>query len=95
VCGQALSHCVKYTVNDIIGQWSKEKSRIVILSNASSPVSGFEAKAQDFLESSRKQGLTVTTADKAFDPLVDIGDGGTPVLSVTASIDGSTVTGSF
>jgi len=31
VCGQALSHCVKYTVNDILSQWNKEKSRIIIL----------------------------------------------------------------
>ena len=31
VCGQALSHCVNFTVRDIVDNWRGENSKIVLL----------------------------------------------------------------
>jgi nicotinamidase-related amidase len=33
VCGQALSHCVNFTVRDIVDNWRGENSKIVVLEN--------------------------------------------------------------
>lgn len=31
VCGQALSHCVNFTVRDIVDNWRGENAKIVVL----------------------------------------------------------------
>lgn len=33
VCGQALSHCVNFTVRDIVDNWRGENSKIVLLAD--------------------------------------------------------------
>lgn len=60
VCGQALSHCVNFTVRDIVDNWRGENSKIVVLEDASSPVEGFESAASEFLEDMKFAGVTIT-----------------------------------
>lgn len=39
VCGQALSHCVQYTVRDILKHWTKDKRQIYLLVDGKETVS--------------------------------------------------------
>jgi nicotinamidase/pyrazinamidase len=50
VCGQAKSHCVNYSLRDIVGHCSskEEISRIVLFTDCSSAVPGFEDAAETF-----------------------------------------------
>jgi nicotinamidase-related amidase len=62
VCGQALSHCVNYTVRDIVGDRNKgvpdiQSTDIIVLTDCSSPVSGFETAAACFCEDMKKAGV--------------------------------------
>lgn len=68
VCGQALSHCVAYTLRDLVEHIppSNEYSKLVLLENASSPVPGFEKEAENFVLEMRSKGVTVTTTEKLF-----------------------------
>jgi nicotinamidase-related amidase len=79
--GQALSHCVRYTLTDIVKYWhegTEEKKKIVLLEDGCSPVSGFEETAKQFVNDMRNEGVTVTTCAKAF--------GETKALSKDAAI---------
>eukprot|EP01034_Spumella_vulgaris_P030334 gene30334-37531_t len=70
VCGQALSHCVNYTVRDIAADWDKDKLRqIYVIQDCSSPVTGYHEDGQTFLREIEALGCTVTTMDKALDNL--------------------------
>lgn len=63
--GQALSHCVKYTFLDTLDAFGLDNAKkLVILEDCSSPVSGFETQAQEFLEDVRKKGVMVTNSEK-------------------------------
>lgn len=69
VCGQAKSHCVNFTVRDLIENlnWPKDQlSRVWVLEDAMSSVPGFEKAGDQFIVDMTAAGLTVTTADKAF-----------------------------
>lgn len=67
VCGQALSHCVNYTTRDILKYWDpRNTADIVLVTDASSPVTGCEADATKFVNDMKYSGLTLTTADKLF-----------------------------
>eukprot|EP01034_Spumella_vulgaris_P034252 gene34252-42237_t len=67
VCGQALSHCVNYTTRDILKYWDpRNTADIVLLTDASSPVTGCESDATKFVTDMKQSGLTLTTADKLF-----------------------------
>jgi nicotinamidase/pyrazinamidase len=51
VCGQAMSHCVNYTVRDIVRGWDPSTSplrRIYVLEDCASAVPGFSEAAQCF-----------------------------------------------
>lgn len=70
VAGQALSHCVNFTVRDIVKDWkdnprSTDLSNIVILTDCMSPVAGFEEHGKKFLADMAAAGCTVTTSTKA------------------------------
>ncbi len=63
VCGQALSHCVNYTVRDILDHWHpNEAGRITILSDCASSVPGFEDAGGAFLDDMAKAGVIVRTS---------------------------------
>lgn len=50
VCGQALSHCVNFTVRDLLrGKNRSECSRVTLLLDACSAVTGFEREATQFV----------------------------------------------
>jgi nicotinamidase-related amidase len=58
VAGEALSHCVAASVDDLMAHLPQARlAQTVLLTDCMSPVSGFEAMGQDFLQRVRKQGL--------------------------------------
>lgn len=69
VGGEASSHCVRATCEDWVEnlpeQGRDRMSRIVLLTDCMSPVSGFEAQHQAFLEAMRERGVTLATAADA------------------------------
>lgn len=63
VCGQALSHCVNYTLRDIVEKWPKDRvSGIVLLQDCSSAVPGFEPAAAIFLNDMETAGVQIQTS---------------------------------
>lgn len=59
--GQALSHCVASTVRQLVDNFGDESiSKLVLLVDTSSPVTGFESQGQDFIEEMKEKGLKVT-----------------------------------
>ncbi len=68
VAGQALSHCVNYTVRDIVDNFSQEdRSKICLLIDCCSSVPGFESASEVFLEYLQKNGVRICKAEEAFD----------------------------
>ena len=64
--GESLSHCVNYSVRDIIANWpDRRRAIIVFLKDTSSPIAGFEDDAADFLKFAKDSGITVTTTQEA------------------------------
>jgi nicotinamidase/pyrazinamidase len=58
VCGQASSHCVNHTVRDIVAHWPADRVQdIVILSDCTSPVPGFEGAADTFCADMKQAGV--------------------------------------
>jgi nicotinamidase/pyrazinamidase len=58
VCGQAMSHCVNYTLRDIVEHWPKEEThRIALLTDCASAVPGFEAAAVTFQKDMKAAGV--------------------------------------
>eukprot|EP01006_Ploeotia_vitrea_P008380 TRINITY_DN19910_c0_g1_i1.p1 TRINITY_DN19910_c0_g1~~TRINITY_DN19910_c0_g1_i1.p1 ORF type:complete len:272 (-),score=34.04 TRINITY_DN19910_c0_g1_i1:152-967(-) len=67
VGGQAKSHCVNYTVRDIVQHWPQDRlAQIHVLEDCMSAVGGFEGPAEQFITDMKNKGVTVTTHDKAF-----------------------------
>ena len=66
--GEALSHCLKFTVGDIADAFSADAvSKFVLLTDCTSSVAGFEADGQAFIADMVKRGMrTSTTADYRF-----------------------------
>ena len=64
ICGQALSHCVNYTIRDIISHWPKDKmDNIIILKDCSSTIPGFESVSDELLKEMIDLGVRVETTD--------------------------------
>lgn len=61
IAGQALSHCVKNTVNDLMIYLPPEK--LTLLQDCSSPVTGFESIGADFIRDSQMRGLKTANSD--------------------------------
>ena len=59
ICGEAKSHCVNYTMRDIVAHWKKDFSSLILLSDCTSAVPGFESAAQTFEQDMRTQGCQV------------------------------------
>lgn len=64
VAGEAGSHCVRATVEHLVGNWTGDVSRVVLLTDAMSPVGGFEAAQEAFLASMSSKGLVLSSSDK-------------------------------
>lgn len=60
VTGEALSHCVNYTLRDLIEHWPKTRIKdVVFLEDASSSVPGFEDHGKKLLAFAHKSGITL------------------------------------
>jgi nicotinamidase-related amidase len=58
IAGEALSHCVAASVQDLMEQFPASRlSSLVLLTDCMSPVTGFEAMGKAFLDRARAQGL--------------------------------------
>jgi nicotinamidase/pyrazinamidase len=58
VAGEALSHCVAASVHDMLAQLpSARVAQTVLLTDCMSPVAGFEAAGEAFLEQARTRGV--------------------------------------
>ncbi|GBG28318.1 Nicotinamidase [Hondaea fermentalgiana] len=67
ICGQAKSHCVNYTVRDLVENWDRDKmGQLVLIEDAMSPVQSFESEADAFIDDMKKLNLCVSTAEMAF-----------------------------
>ncbi len=66
VAGEASSHCVAASCEDMLAQLSADRlQRMIILSDCMSPVSGFELTARVLLEKARSKGVHVLTSQEA------------------------------
>ena len=64
VCGQALSHCVNFTVRDLVANMgSRPLDSIAILRDCTSAVPGFEEEGITFLEDMKAKGVRVVTTE--------------------------------
>lgn len=60
LCGQAMSHCVNFTVRDIVEHWpEKERGKLCLLTDCASAVPGFEDAADSFVNDMKAAGLNV------------------------------------
>lgn len=63
ICGQAMSHCVNFTVRDILAHWpSERRSDLFLLVDCASPVPGFENAASSFVNDMKAAGVTVRSS---------------------------------
>lgn len=64
MCGQAMSHCVNYTVRDIANHWPKEEmGKLVVLKDCASTIPGFESASEKFLSDMVAAGVNVETTE--------------------------------
>jgi len=67
VCGQALSHCVKSTLSDLLDNWPPQRLKdVVLLKDAASSVGGFEAAGEAFYQEMLQRGARVCPIAEAF-----------------------------
>lgn len=70
VCGQAMSHCVNYTLRDIVKHWTtpdddsnkKSNDQIVLLTDCCSSVPGFESVGDTFQQEMKNAGVRLLTS---------------------------------
>jgi len=67
VAGEAGSHCVATTVQDLAEFLGPDASRLTLLTDAISPVPGFEPLQEAFLSGALEQGLGFATTETAFE----------------------------
>ena len=63
IAGEASSHCVRATTEDIVAHLSRQKlQRIVLLTDCMSPVGGFQLQHEAFLQHMKAQGIELATS---------------------------------
>ncbi len=66
IAGEASSHCVRATTEHIVANLpSGRPERVVLLTDCMSPVGGFEAQHQAFLDDMRAKGVRLMTSTQA------------------------------
>ena len=70
IAGEASSHCVRATTEHVVANLpSGHPERVVLLTDCMSPVGGFEAQHQAFLDDMRAKGVRLMTSTQARDLL--------------------------
>lgn len=66
VLGEGLSHCVLSSLRDLVEAFGDDKylQKIVLLTDCSSIIPGFEKQTQDFLKEMTSRGMQLSTTDK-------------------------------
>jgi len=64
VAGEAGSHCLNFTVRDIASAFGDDSyvSKIVLLTDCTSPVTGFEASQDQFIKDMTAKGMQLSTS---------------------------------
>lgn len=76
IAGQASSHCVRATTEHLLQHLPGGRpERLVLVTDCMSPVRGFEAQAQAFLERMRAQGVRLATSAEL---IAEFGQQGNP-----------------
>lgn len=71
ICGEAGSHCVKATTEHIVAHLpAQQRSKLVLLRDCISAVSGFEAQYASFLQDMAAQGVQIATAAEVLPELI-------------------------
>ena len=66
VAGEASSHCVKATLEHLaLNLPSRRLDKLMLLVDAMSPITGFEAQTQAFVEDLKRQGARTATCEQA------------------------------
>jgi nicotinamidase-related amidase len=67
ISGEALSHCVNFSVTDTASEFSEDQiKKFVLLEDASSSVPGFESMGTDFVNKMVKKGMRIAKTDTFF-----------------------------
>ena len=67
VCGQAMSHCVNYTLRDIVSRWPEDQThKISLLKDCASPVPGFEEAGENLQVEMAAAGVKVQKVSEVF-----------------------------
>ena len=63
IAGEAGSHCLKFTVEDIAQAFSDADfvQKMLLLTDATSPVTGFEQNQTDFVNNMKAKGMLTDT----------------------------------
>jgi len=66
IAGEAGSHCLKFTLIDIVDALGGDKyvSKVTLLTDATSPVTGFEKDQDDFINSMVARGMKLSTTNE-------------------------------
>merc|ERR1712157_608627 len=66
VAGQALTHCVNFTLRDMLEYWPKdENNKITFLCDCSSSIPSFEHAADKLLHDMKEAGVKIITSELA------------------------------
>ena len=64
IAGEAGSHCVKATTEHIVAHWPEQAlSKLALIRDCISPVSGFEAQYAAFITAMHERGVAILSAD--------------------------------
>ncbi len=64
IAGEAGSHCVRATVEHLVEHWPHPLDRLVLVTNAMSPVPGFEDAQACFLKAMEERGVRLRALDE-------------------------------
>lgn len=65
IAGEAGSHCVRATTEDLVQHVGGDLGRIALLTDCMSPVTGFETAQREFLAAMRARGVRLLTCSEA------------------------------
>jgi len=64
IAGEASSHCVRFTVEHLLQYLPSGKlERLILLTDAMSPVAGFEHSHQEFIHNAQNAGVQISTCE--------------------------------